>query len=282
MLLTMHFPCTHFNPASMMDHLEESIMMGTRAISGSVAIRLRNFTMAASPSSMPSSMFTSMICAPPRTCSKAISTASPKLFSRIRRRNLRLPVTLVRSPIFMKLESGRITNGSSPLNARRVESNMHGRRCGAGRENTGRVIHANFRQSADVFGGGAAASAYDVDQTVTAKASDELRHFFRALVVFAEFVRQAGIGMGADCERGLVRQNLQIGSKLFRAQGAIEPDGEQGGVGQRDQKGLGSLAGKSSAACVGNGARYHDGNGFSHFVEHFFDGEQGRFGVEGV
>ena len=36
--LTTGFPCTHFSPASMTDHLELSIMMGTRAISGSVAM----------------------------------------------------------------------------------------------------------------------------------------------------------------------------------------------------------------------------------------------------
>ena len=46
-------------------------MIGTRAISGSVATRFRNVVIAASPSSMPSSMLTSRMLAPPRTCSSA-------------------------------------------------------------------------------------------------------------------------------------------------------------------------------------------------------------------
>ena len=76
MELTIDLPCTHFRPASITDHFEESIMTGTRAISGSPAIKLRSFTIAACESSMPSSMLTSMICAPFATCWRAISTAA--------------------------------------------------------------------------------------------------------------------------------------------------------------------------------------------------------------
>ena len=39
--LTTHLPWTHLSPASITDHLELSIMIGMRATSGSVAIRLR-------------------------------------------------------------------------------------------------------------------------------------------------------------------------------------------------------------------------------------------------
>ena len=56
-------------------HLELSTMTGMREISGSLASRLRNVVIAASPSSMPSSMFTSRMLAPPRTWSSATSTA---------------------------------------------------------------------------------------------------------------------------------------------------------------------------------------------------------------
>ena len=51
-------------------------MTGTRAMSGSAATRFRNVRMAASESSMPSSMFTSMICAPLSTCWRATTSAS--------------------------------------------------------------------------------------------------------------------------------------------------------------------------------------------------------------
>jgi hypothetical protein len=38
MELTMALPCTHLSPASRTDHFELSIMIGRRAISGSVAM----------------------------------------------------------------------------------------------------------------------------------------------------------------------------------------------------------------------------------------------------
>jgi len=73
---TIALPWTRLRPASMTFHLEESIMIGTRAISGSAAIKFRNLIIAASESSMPSSMLTSMICAPFSTCSRATESAS--------------------------------------------------------------------------------------------------------------------------------------------------------------------------------------------------------------
>ena len=64
---TTHLPWQHFRPASMTSQRDESIMIGTRAISGSPAIRLRNLVMAAGESSMPSSMLMSITFAPLRT-----------------------------------------------------------------------------------------------------------------------------------------------------------------------------------------------------------------------
>ena len=52
----------------MTSHLELSTITGTRAMSGSEAMRFRKRTIAALLSSMASSMFTSMICAPFSTC----------------------------------------------------------------------------------------------------------------------------------------------------------------------------------------------------------------------
>src|SRR6202051_2728661 len=45
--LTMGLPWTHLSPASITDHFDESIMKGTRAMSGSPAMRLKNLAMAA-------------------------------------------------------------------------------------------------------------------------------------------------------------------------------------------------------------------------------------------
>ena len=92
-------------PASITLHLELSIMMGTREMSGSLAIRFKNRTMAAWLSSMASSMLMSMICAPFSTCWRATTNAASKSPFNIIRAKALEPVTLVRSPIFTNSES---------------------------------------------------------------------------------------------------------------------------------------------------------------------------------
>ena len=57
---------------------------------------------------MPSSMLTSRIFAPPSTWSRATASAASKSPLLINRANFFEPVILVRSPIMMKLVSGRI------------------------------------------------------------------------------------------------------------------------------------------------------------------------------
>ena len=112
----MHLPCTHFKPASIISNFEESIMMGIFAISGSACTRFRNVVMACTPSRRASSIFTSIICAPFSTCWRATARAASYCPSRIRRANILLPVTLVRSPTLIKFVSGLTIKGSKPLN----------------------------------------------------------------------------------------------------------------------------------------------------------------------
>ena len=88
--------------------------MGTRAISGSPAIRLRKRTIAASASSIPSSILISITCAPLCTCCSATSSASLYFSSLISRLNLAEPVTLVRSPTLTNSVSLLMLSGSSP------------------------------------------------------------------------------------------------------------------------------------------------------------------------
>ena len=114
----MHLPCTHFKPASMISNLDESIITGIFAISGSACNRLRKVVIAFTPSNKASSMFTSMICAPFSTCCLATESASSYCPSKMSRANFLLPVTFVRSPTLMKLVSGRTIRGSKPLRRR--------------------------------------------------------------------------------------------------------------------------------------------------------------------
>ena len=99
----------------MTDHFELSTMIGTREMSGSDAIKFRNRTIAASESSMLSSMLTSMICAPFSTCCRATASASSYSSFLISLAKRGEPVTLFRSPMLMKLDSGRTVNASMPL-----------------------------------------------------------------------------------------------------------------------------------------------------------------------
>ena len=75
MELTIPLPWTHLSPASMTSHFEESIMTGTRLISGSLATSRRKRSIAATPSIIPSSMLTSMTWAPFSTCWAATESA---------------------------------------------------------------------------------------------------------------------------------------------------------------------------------------------------------------
>ncbi len=90
-------------------------MIGTFAISGSVAIRLRNLVIAAAPSIRSASMFTSIRFAPFSTWSRAMSTPAWKSPDSISRANRFEPVMFVRSPIITNPASGVIRNGSRPL-----------------------------------------------------------------------------------------------------------------------------------------------------------------------
>ena len=89
-------------------------MIGTRAMSGSDAIRFMKRTIAAFESSIASSMLTSMICAPFSTCCRATAIASSNWPFRIIRANAFEPVTLVRSPTLMKSVPDVTLNGSRP------------------------------------------------------------------------------------------------------------------------------------------------------------------------
>ncbi len=103
-------------------------MIGTRAISGSPAIRFRKRTIAASASSIPSSMLISIICAPLSTCCKATSSASLYFSSLIRRLNLAEPVTFVRSPTLTNRLSAPMLSGSRPerRQATGISGNLRG------------------------------------------------------------------------------------------------------------------------------------------------------------
>ena len=110
----MPLPWMQRRPASITSHLELSTMIGTRAMSGSLAIRFRKRTMAALLSSMASSMLMSMTCAPFSTCWRATASASSNWPFRIMRAKALEPVTLVRSPMLTNRLPSPMATGSRP------------------------------------------------------------------------------------------------------------------------------------------------------------------------
>src|SRR3974377_890465 len=76
---TTALPCRHLRPASITENFDESTITGTRAMSGSAAIRLRKLIMVCSESSSPSSMLTSITCAPFSTCPRATESRPAQL-----------------------------------------------------------------------------------------------------------------------------------------------------------------------------------------------------------
>ena len=104
------------------------------------------------------------------------------------------PVTLVRSPTLTKGMSFVSVNGSRP------ESRMRGR---DRRKGARLLVLHRLGDGADMLGRRAAAAADDVDETRGREFAEHAGRRLRALVVEAELVRQAGVGIGADqaCRR---------------------------------------------------------------------------------
>ena len=119
-------------------------MIGTFAISGSVATRFKNVVIAFWPSIRSASMFTSIRFAPFSTWSRATSPPawkSPDSISRAKRFD---PVMLVRSPTITNPVSGVMRNGSRPLN----DVNVSVR--GIARGSTPRTVSAIWRMCSGV------------------------------------------------------------------------------------------------------------------------------------
>ena len=101
----------------MTDHFELSIMTGSRAISGSVAIRCRNCRHRALGVEQPFvHVHVEDVRAAAHLVERHVEGRGENSPCSIRRRNFAEPVTLVRSPIMMKLLSGRIVSVSRPAN----------------------------------------------------------------------------------------------------------------------------------------------------------------------
>ncbi|MNT20617.1 hypothetical protein D3C86_1214610 [compost metagenome] len=116
------------------------------------------------------------------------------------------------------------------------------------------VIFDRFGNRPDMLRRRTAAAADDVDETVAHEAFHLPRHHLRRFVILTEFVRQAGIGIGADEGIGDVRQFLQMRTHRIRTKRTVQADGEGVGVTHRIPERRRRLTGKRAAGEVGNRA----------------------------
>ena len=282
----MPLPCRHFRPASITLNLELSTITGTRAMSGSAAIRLRNSTIARSESSRPSSMLTSMTWAPFSTCWRATTTASSRRPSRISFLNCAEPVTLVRSPTLMKLLSGVICSGSRPLSrVWRGSALMRPaprRRLHERGQRARRIRRHGLGDRGDVRRRGAAAAADQVEQAGLGELAQHRGHVLGRFVVAAERVGQAGVGMGADVGVGDLGEHVDVRAQVLGAERAVQADRQRLRMPQRVPERLGGLAGQRAAGGVGDRAGDHHRQARAARVERFLDREQRGLGIERV
>ena len=129
---------------------------------------------------------------------------------------------------------------------------------------------------------GAAAAADDIDQSGAGEFAEQFGHVVRAFVVIAEFIRQAGIRIGADESIGDAAKFLDMRAHFGGAERTVQPDGDRigmlHGVPERRRR----LAGQKTAGAVGDGAGNHHRHIDAARVARFRDGVDRRLGIERV
>ena len=133
-----------------------------------------------------------------------------------------------------------------------------------------------------MIGLGAAAAAHDIDDAGAGEFLDHFRHLFRRLVIAAEFVGQAGIGMRRHQGVAGAGKLGDIGAQFARAQGAVQPDGKWVGMAHRMPESGGRLAREGAAGKIGNGAGDPHRQVHAHFLIDFLDRIDRGLAVEGV
>ena len=134
----------------------------------------------------------------------------------------------------------------------------------------------------DVFGRGAAATAEDVHIPLARPVGDFAGQLLGRLVIAAEGIGQAGVGVGRDVAITDARQLLDVLAQLRRTERAIEAEGQRPDVAQRIPEGFGGLPRERAPRGVGDRARDHHRPAAAGAFEELFEGEERRLGIERV
>ena len=272
--LTTDLPCTHFRPASITLHLLESIMTGTREMSGSEAIRLRNVTIAACESSMASSMFTSMICAPFSTCWRAtvqrfgVVAAQDQPRERLRAGDV---------GALADVHEQRVVADVRAAPARTAAASSRPRAPAAAR------TVARLRAMARICAGVVPQQPPDdIEEARLRELAQDARHVLGRLVVLAHLVGQTGVRVQRRMRVRDARQLLDVRAQVLRTQRAVQSDRERPRVRHRVPERADGLARQRAARAIGDRAGDHDRQLRAVPLEAVVDREERGLGVERV
>ncbi len=146
----------------------------------------------------------------------------------------------------------------------------------------GRVAGHRLANRRDVRRRGAAAAAHHVHEPGRGELAQHAGHRRRRVVVAAEGIGQARVGVHADAGVGDPRQLADVRAQVLRAERAVEADDERVDVPQGVPEGLGRLAGQRAAGRVRDRAREHHGNAQPDGLAHAGDRVERGLGVQRV
>ena len=180
---------------------------------------------------------------------------------------------MVRSPTLTKGIAGVSSNGSRPDSRRRgsIAGTTRGL-CGATAAAIAAIWSGVVPQQPPTM----------LTRPALGEFADQPRHVFRALVVLAEFVGQAGVRIGANQRVGDAADIGDMGAQIFGAERAVEADGDRLGVPHRIPERFRQLARQQAAGFVGDGARDHHGHVDAALLGDFGDRVERRLGVQRV
>ena len=230
--------------------------------------------MAATPSIIPSSMLTSMTCAPASTCWRA---------------------TLERGAVVVLLdeaaEPGRpgdvgaladVDEQAVLVDDARLEPGQAQRRRDVRRACAACPAWTPRRSRRCAAGVVPQQPPTMLTSPAVGELADDPGHRLGGLVVLAEGVGQPGVRVGRDEAVGDARQLGDVGAQLAGAQRAVQADGQRAGVPHRVPERLGDLTRQGAAGGVGDGAGDHHRPAPVVLLEERLERVDGGLGVERV
>ena len=149
-------------------------------------------------------------------------------------------------------------------------------------QGTGRLAVNGLGNGADMVRRRATTAADHIDETAVGEFAQLFGHVFRRVVVLAEFVGQAGVGINADIDVGDGGDGLNVGAQIIHPEGAVEADADGPGMGDGIPEGFRRLARQGAPRGIRDGAGDHHRKAYIVIVEILVDGVDRGLGIERI